>query len=138
MVTTSRRGYTDDGRAGTASSCVNSILVVVNTDSGATVATVPIGRGTDGAAFDPKRKLIFSANGIDGTLSVIREANPDTFVPLAPIKTAVTARTLTIDPATGRLYLAAAEVDARAPPGPNGRPHLVPGSLKLMYLDPLP
>ena len=120
------------------SSCVNGLLVVVNTDSGATVATVPIGRGTDGAAFDPKRKLIFSANGIDGTLSVIRETNPDTFVALAPIKTAVTARTLTIDPKTGRLYLAAAEVDAQAPAGPNGRPRVVPGSLKLIILDPVP
>ena len=120
------------------SSCVNGLLVVVNTDSGATVATVPIGRGTDGAAFDPKRKLIFSANGIDGTLSVIRETNPNTFVALAPIKTAVTARTLTIDPKTGRLYLAAAEVDAQAPAGPNGRPRVVPGSLKLIILDPVP
>ena len=35
-------------------SCVNSVLTVVNAQSGAVVATLPIGKGTDGAAFDPK------------------------------------------------------------------------------------
>jgi hypothetical protein len=53
------------------SSCVNKVLVVVNLDSGATVATLPIGAGTDAAAFDPMRKLIFSSNGRDGTLSIV-------------------------------------------------------------------
>ena len=114
-------------------SCVNSLLVVVDTDTGATVATVPIGRGTDAAAFDPKRKLIFSSNGFDGTLSVIAEKDANTFVPVATIKTAVTGRTMSIDPETGRLYIAAGEVDPNPAPG---RPRLVPGSLKLLFLDP--
>jgi DNA-binding beta-propeller fold protein YncE len=50
--------------------------VVVDLNSGATVARLPIGSGTDAAAFDPKRKLIFSSNGRDGTLSIIRESVP--------------------------------------------------------------
>ncbi len=120
------------------SSCVNSLLVVVDTDSGATVATVPIGRGTDAAAFDPKRKLIFSANGIDGTLSVIQEKDANTFVPLQTVKTQITGRTLGIDPDTGRLYLAAGEIDPQATPGPNGRRMPLAGSLKLLFLDPMP
>jgi len=120
------------------SSCANSLLVVVNTEDGSTVASVPIGRGTDAAAFDPKRRLIFSSNGIDGTLSVIREQDANTFVPLDTVKTAVTARTMAIDPDTGRLYLAAAQIDTAAPSSPNGRPHLVAGSLKLLMLDPTP
>jgi hypothetical protein len=57
-----------------------------------------------------------------------------------------------IDPQTGRLYIAAADIDANAapavapPPGPpdaaaaNGPPRrrlpIVPGSLKLLFLDP--
>jgi YVTN family beta-propeller protein len=116
------------------SSCVNSVLVVVNTDDGSTVATLPIGRGTDAAAFDPKRKLIFSSNGIDGTLSVIQEKDANTFVSVGTIKTAVTARTMSLDPKTGRLYLAAADLDPQSPT--NGRPRPVPGSLKLLFLDP--
>jgi YVTN family beta-propeller protein len=125
------------------SSCVNKVLVVVNTESGATVATVPIGAGTDAAAFDPKRKLVFSSNGRDGTLSVIREQDPNTFLPLAEVKTAITARTMAIDPDSGRIYLVAADIDANAaapaagaPPGPPRRPALVAGSTKLLFLDP--
>jgi DNA-binding beta-propeller fold protein YncE len=115
-------------------SCVNNVLVVVNLDSGVTVATVPIGSGTDAAAFDPVRKLVFSSNGHDGTLSVIQEKDPNSFETIATIKTAVSARTMDIDPATGRIYLAAADHDKSAPSSA-GR-SIVPGSLKLLFLDP--
>ena len=124
------------------SSCVNKLLVVVNTDTGATVASLPIGAGTDAAAFDPTRKLVFSSNGRDGTLSVIREQDADTFVPLGEVKTAVTARTMAVDPQSGRIFLVAADIDATAAAGPapaSGpprRPRLVPGSTKLLFLDP--
>jgi DNA-binding beta-propeller fold protein YncE len=115
-------------------SCVNTVLVVVNLDSGATVATLPIGAGTDSAAFDPNRKLIFSANGRDGTLSILQEKDPQTFVPLATVKTAVSARTMDIDPASGRIFLVAADTIPAAAEG--GRPTVVPGSLKLLFMDP--
>ena len=122
-------------------SCINDVLTVVDSDNGKVVAELPIGSGTDAAAFDPKRKLIFSSNGRDGTLSVIQEKDAQTFVSLGSIKTEVTARTMAIDPATGRLYLAAATVDTNAPspasPGtPPRRPPLIPGSLRLLFLDP--
>jgi YVTN family beta-propeller protein len=119
--------------------CANKVLVVVNADNGANIATVPIGSFSDGAAFDPKRKLIFSSNG-DGTLSVIRERDAQTFVSVATINTAPGARTMTIDPSTGRLFLVAAEIAKSEPPAsPGGRPHLtyVPNSLKLLYFDPV-
>jgi DNA-binding beta-propeller fold protein YncE len=118
------------------SSCVNSVLVVVDTDTGAVIATVPIGKGSDDAAFDPKRKLVFSSNGLDGTLSIIQEKDANTFVPAATIKTSVSGRTMAIDPDTGRLYIAAADVDPS--PTPGGRPRPRPGSLKLLFLDPAP
>ena len=127
------------------SSCENSRLVVVNADSGAIVATVPIGRGSDAAAFDSTRKLIFSSNGIDGTLSIIREVDADTFVPVGTIKTALSARTMSVDPHSGRLYLAAADTDAKAMAAfqaaraAGRRPQRMPfvhGSLKWVFLDP--
>lgn len=122
-------------------SCVNKMMTIVNADNGAVVATVPIGAGTDSAAFDPKRKLIFSSNGVDGTISVIREINPDKFVSAGEIKTSVTGRTMGIDPDTGRLFVAAADIDPNAPVPPGkdgrpGRPKPLPGSLKLLFLDP--
>lgn len=124
------------------SSCVNKVLVVVNTDSGATVATMPIGAGSDAAAFDSKRRLVFSSNGRDGTLSVIQEKDPNTFVALGEIKTAITARTMAVDPESGRIYLVAADIDSSAAPaagsqpGPPRRPALVAGSTKLLFVDP--
>ena len=127
------------------SSCQNSRLVVVNTDTGAIVAVLPIGRGTDAAAFDPTRKLIFSSNGIDGNITVIREVNADTFVPAGTITTQVSARTMSVDPRSGRLYVAAADVDAKALAALQAaagsgaqprRPPLIAGSLKLLFFDP--
>lgn len=122
--------------------CVNAVMTVVNADTGAVVATLPIGKGTDGAAFDPKRKLAFSSN-YEGTVSVIREVNPDKFESLGSIKTAVTGKNMTIDPESGRLFVAIADIDPKAPlvPGRNGRPGRpkpLPGSLKILFLDPAP
>ena len=119
--------------------CANNVLVVVDADNGANIATMPIGSSSDGAAFDPTRKLIFSSNG-DGTLSVIHEKDAQTFVLADTIKTVPSARTMTIDPETGRLFLVAADIATIDPPTvPGGRPHViyVPDSLKLLYLDPI-
>lgn len=120
--------------------CVNAVMTVVNADSGAVLATLPIGKGSDGAAFDPKRKLAFSSN-YDGTLTVVRETSPQKFDVLGSIPTAVTGKNMTIDPETGRLFVAVAAIDPKAPvpPGRNGRPGRpkpLPGSLKILFLDP--
>jgi DNA-binding beta-propeller fold protein YncE len=116
-------------------SCANKLLVVVNTDSGAAVANLPIGSGTDSAAFDPQRKLIFSSNGRDGTLSIIQEKDPQTFAALGDLKTQVSARTMAIDPNSGRIYLVAGDHDTSAGTDAHA---IVPGSLKLLFLDPPP
>lgn len=123
------------------STCVNKVMTVVDTTSGAMVASLPIGQGTDAAAFDPVRKRAFSSNG-DGTLTVVDEKSPNSFSVAETVQTRVTGRTMGIDPASGRLFIAAADVDtsAPAPAGPNGRPgrpKLVAGSLKLLFLDPV-
>ena len=120
--------------------CLNAVMNVVDTDSGKVVASLPIGQGTDGAAFDPKRKLIFSAN-YDGTLTVIREQDPNHYVVAGSIKTGISGKNIDIDPATGRLYVAMADVDPSAPvpPDKNGRMarrKLLPGTVKLLFLDP--
>ncbi|MDE2050859.1 MAG: PQQ-binding-like beta-propeller repeat protein [Gammaproteobacteria bacterium] len=126
------------------SSCENERLVVVNADTGATVATLPIGRGTDAAAFDPTRKLIFSSNGMDGTLSIFREVDANSFVPAGTIKTALSARTMSVDPVSGRLFLAAADTTAEAmaafraarQAGRRGPSPFRRGSLELLFFDP--
>jgi len=118
-------------------SCLNEKLTVVDAQDGQIVATVPIGKGTDAVAFDPGRRLVFSSNGKDGNISVIQEKDAGTYVALTSIKTVISARTMSINPATGRLYLAAAQIPSNvAPDKKNGRIPPVPGSLKLLFLDP--
>jgi YVTN family beta-propeller protein len=119
--------------------CANNVLIVVDADSGTNVATLPIGSSTDGAAFDPIRKRAFSSNG-DGTLSVIQEKDDHTFVSAGTVKTPLGARTMAIDPSSGRLFLVTADVANVEPSTTQGgrrRVSYVPGSLKLIYFDPV-
>ncbi len=115
------------------SSCRNGVMDVINADSGALVASLPIGRGTDSAAYDPRRHRVFSSNGKDGTITVIDEQTPDRFVVAGTLATKVTGRTMGIDTGTGRLYVAAGDVA-----GVNAKGHAVikPGSLQLLMFDP--
>lgn len=128
-------------------SCENERLLAVDADTGTVVARAPIGRGTDAAAFDPRRRLVFSSNGRDGTLSVLQEKDAQTLVPVATVRTAPTARTMTLDPQSGRLYLVAADLNVPgiavsvSPAAGNAVPArrpgpIVPGSVKLLFLDP--
>ncbi len=115
--------------------CANAVMVVMDTGSGRVVATLPIGRGNDAVAFDPKRRRVFSSNGVDGTISIFHEVTPDKYAPLEPVTTQVSGRTMAVDTASGRLFVAAAETDPS--PTPGGRRHTRPGTLKLMIFDPV-
>jgi hypothetical protein len=66
--------------------------------------TLPIGKGTDSAAFDPARKLAFSSNR-DGTLTIIQETDPEHFSVLGNVLTESGARTMAIDPVIGDVFL---------------------------------
>jgi DNA-binding beta-propeller fold protein YncE len=114
--------------------CSNKVLMVVDTLSGRTVAQLPIGPGSDAVAFDPVRRRVFSSNGGDGTISVYQQRSPDHYVALPPIGTTVSARTMSLDPRSGRLFVAAADTDPN--PTPGGRPKVRPGTLRLLIFAP--
>jgi DNA-binding beta-propeller fold protein YncE len=90
--------------------CRNQVMAVTDSVSGRQIARVVIGRGPDAAAFDPELGLVFSSNGMDGTLTVIHEESPDEFRVIASVTTMVSARTMALDPATHKIYLAAARL----------------------------
>ena len=98
--------------------CGNRHMAVVDADQGRRVATVPIGEGPDGAAFDPERQLAFSSNG-DGSLTVVHETSPETFEVVQTIATQRSARTMALDPKTHNIFLARRGV--RGEPFPNPR-----------------
>jgi DNA-binding beta-propeller fold protein YncE len=119
------------------SSCENNLMVVIDADNGKQIAALPIGARTDGAAFDPRTRRAFSSNG-DGTLTVIAEKTPNTFISLGTVPTMLGARTMTLDPKTGRLYLVAADMKLNESADPKDFRHrysVVPGSVKLLFLD---
>ncbi len=120
-------------------SCANEKMVVLDADSGKILATLPIGKYSDAAGFDPSHKRAFSSNG-EGTVTVIAENGPNDFSVAATVPTIRGARTMTVDPDSGRLYLVSAEIDHVDPPKtPGGHPHAVykPGTVTLYFYDPV-
>jgi DNA-binding beta-propeller fold protein YncE len=70
--------------------------VVLNADDGKILATVPIGRGTDGGGFNPSTMEAFSSQG-DGTLTIIKETSPTSFEVEQTVQTKSRAKTCTLD-----------------------------------------
>ena len=89
-----------------------AVMVMVNSETGKVLGTLPIGTGTDGATFNPATLEAFSSNG-DGTLTIIKENSPTSFVVEQNLKTMNRAKTLTLDSKTNHVLLIAAE---SAPP----------------------
>ncbi|MGA8310343.1 MAG: YncE family protein [Terriglobales bacterium] len=119
--------------------CSNNKMVVVNADSGQVVATVAIGNGPDAAAYDAGKKLAFSSNG-EGTLTVVRQDGPDKYAVLENVPTERSARTMSLDTKTHKIYLSAAQLGA-APEAtadnPHPRPRIIPDSFHVLVLSPL-
>jgi YVTN family beta-propeller protein len=116
--------------------CDGNVMAVTNGDSGAQVAQVPIGRGPDAAAYDEKRGLVFSSNG-DGSLTVVRQQSADHYSVLDTVQTQAGARTMALDPATGRVYLVTAEfgpTPAATPEQPHPRPTPLPDSFTVLVV----
>ncbi len=119
--------------------CANQVMAVTDALSGKQVARVVIGRGPDAAAFDSDLGLVFTSNGLDGTLTVIHEESPDAYRVLATVTTLVSARTMALDPATHKIFLAAARLGATPPATeeqPHPRPSIVPNSFSILVAQP--
>lgn len=121
------------------SGCRNQIMTIADMQTGALIATVPIGAGVDGNAYDPETGLAFSANGLDGTLTVVRESEPGKFEVAETVPTQRGARTLALDPKTHYLYLPTAQLSLRpaSAPAPEGRrpkPQIVKDTFEILVL----
>jgi YVTN family beta-propeller protein len=116
--------------------CDGKVMAVTDAVSGKQAALVPIGEHPDAAGYDQKRGIVFSSNG-EGTLSVVRQDSPDRYSVVQTLPTQRGARTMALDAATGKVYLATAEFGT-APPAtaeqPHPRPALIPDSFVLLVV----
>jgi DNA-binding beta-propeller fold protein YncE len=117
--------------------CGNQQMAVLDATNGHVITTVPIGKGVDALAFDASASLVFSANGGDGTVSVIHEDSPDAYSVVETVKTEAGARTMAVDMKTHKIYLPLADRGpAPAPTPENPRPQgtIVVGSFRILVL----
>lgn len=122
------------------STCGNKKMVVMDADTGTIVDAVDIGAGSDGAMFDPGNGLAYSSNGGDGTVTIVGEAGGGKYKVVANVATQASARTMTLDPKTHRLYFSAASplpapaVAAGQPQAKGGRRGFAPGSFVIVVV----
>ena len=112
------------------SACANKHLAVTNAKDGKSIATLPIGDGPDGAAFDAASNNAFSSNS-DGTMTVVHEDDANHFHVLANVSTPARARTITLDAKKHRVVLPFAEfgpAPAASAQEPHPRPVMKPDS----------
>ena len=119
--------------------CHNKMMAMLDTETGKVVATVPIGAGVDGCAFDDATQLAFASCG-DGTTTIAKEETPQKLTVVQTLKTEPRARTIALDPSTHRIYLPSAQFQPPPPPSPGAspaRPTIVPNTLKLLVYGPV-
>jgi DNA-binding beta-propeller fold protein YncE len=85
-----------------------AMMVILNAEDGKILDALPTGTGTDGAVFNPTTMEAFSSNS-DGTLTIVKENSPTSFVVEQNLKTMVGAKTLTLDSKTNHVIMIAAE-----------------------------
>jgi DNA-binding beta-propeller fold protein YncE len=109
--------------------CGNKLMVMMDSENGKVLASVPIGQGVDANAFDPETQLAFASCG-DGTTTIAKEEAPDKLTVVQTLTTERGSRTMTLDPTTHRIYLASAKFEAPAEGQRRGR--MVPGTFKIL------
>jgi DNA-binding beta-propeller fold protein YncE len=106
--------------------------VMLDGSTGKVVASAKICDGTDATFFDAATSMSMSACS-DGHISIIKVGPGDTMTVAQTLETKRGARTMSLDPATHKIYTAAQEFQA-APAG--GRAQGVPDSLRVLVYAP--
>jgi DNA-binding beta-propeller fold protein YncE len=122
------------------SGCRSGVMAVSDYKNGRLITTVPIGRGVDGAGYDPVTRDAYASN-VDGTLTVIHQDTPDTYHVVENVQTAPGGRNMGLDPASHRIYVVSAKygpVPAESTAtNPRRRPPILPGTFMVMVVEPV-
>ena len=127
-------GLAIDPKGRLYSVCSNGVMVVSDPVQGRVIGQAPIGRGPDGVAWlDGKA---YSANGRDGTISVVAETAEGRFETIATVPTAQGARTIAAEP--GEHLLFSPTADFKPAPasaaGKTNRPEAIAGTFRVLVL----
>jgi outer membrane protein assembly factor BamB len=117
------------------SGCRSGVMAVSDYQAGKVVATVPIGKGVDGAGFDTTSGNAFASNA-DGTLTVIHQDTPDKYDVIENVETPQGSRNMGLDPTNHRVFIVSAKFGP-APAGATGRVRrpVLPGTFTLMTIE---
>jgi DNA-binding beta-propeller fold protein YncE len=94
--------------------CGNSMMAIIDANTGRVIGTPATDSGSHATAFDPITGIAFSSNG-SGTLTLVTQTTPGKFTS-ENIPTEPGARSMDIDPKTHRAYLVTAGFDSVATP----------------------
>ncbi len=108
-------------------------MAVSDYQGGKVVATVPIGKGADGAGFDASSGDAFASNA-DGTLTVIHQDTPDRYHVVDNLPVPPGSRNMGLDPTNHRVFVASAKFGP-SPAGGKGRGPVLPGTFSLMVIE---
>jgi DNA-binding beta-propeller fold protein YncE len=77
-------------------------MVILDSNNGRVIGSLPIGPGPDDSAYDPETRLVYTSNGGDGTVSIIQQESPDNYRVVETVETAPGARNMALDLKTKR------------------------------------
>ncbi len=110
----------------------DKLLVVLDASTGKVIKQLPIGEGCDGVAFDNKTKTIFTSNGEDGTMTVIKEKSANEFKVIETVTTKKSGRTIIFDAQSNSVFISAATMQPNTPEGQ--WPKMVPGTFQVLVI----
>jgi DNA-binding beta-propeller fold protein YncE len=115
--------------------CANRLMVILDSNNGRVIGSLPIGPGPDDSAYDPETHLVYTSNGGDGTVSIIQQESPDNYRVVETVKTAPGARNMALDLKTKKIFLPLSDREPPPPPTaqtPNPRGNLIPGTFRVL------
>jgi len=111
--------------------CANKLMIVLDAESGKVITNLPTGAKTDGVAFDPSLKYVYSSNG-EGTMTVVKEEGNDKYSVVENVTTQKGAKTIAVNKLTHHLYLPTASFE-QAEVGQKAK--IVQGSFVILEMD---
>jgi len=112
-------------------------MVILSSKDGKIITSLPLAGGSDAAVFNPSTMEAFSTQG-NGTITVVKETTPTSFVVEQNLETMNGARTVAFDSKKNHLFTMSQERGPAPPPptnggrGPQGTP--IPGSFTILMI----